>query len=180
MPRVDNQPPCHFTYVFNVQGDDLNVHLTQRSGDIALGIPFNIAGYAAITKAVAQQTGYELGEFSHTIVDAHIYAGQGDRGAWYADNLDTLQEKMARVQDEDGYTYLDVKQWIDDDAPAVETDERGKPYDHVPGLLEQLSREPLDRPTLEIADKSINDLTYKDFQLQDYEAHDGIDFGVAE
>lgn len=66
-------PPCHFSFVFNVQGNKLNCHLTQRSGDIALGIPFNIAAYSLLTQAIAQTTGFEVGYFSHTVVDAHIY-----------------------------------------------------------------------------------------------------------
>lgn len=71
-------PPCHYTYVFNVQGDRLNCHLTQRSGDIALGIPFNIAAYSLLTMAIAQETGFKPGAFSHTIVDAHIYVNHID------------------------------------------------------------------------------------------------------
>jgi thymidylate synthase len=66
-------PPCHYTFVFNVEGRKLNCHLTQRSGDIALGIPFNLAAYALLTQILAQETGFEPGLFSHTIVDAHIY-----------------------------------------------------------------------------------------------------------
>ncbi|MGB2868116.1 MAG: thymidylate synthase [Bacteroidota bacterium] len=66
-------PPCHYSFVFNVQNNKLNCHLTQRSGDIAIGIPFNIAAYALLTQAIAQDVGFEVGYFSHTIVDAHIY-----------------------------------------------------------------------------------------------------------
>lgn len=66
-------PPCHVMYIFNVSNGRLNCHLTQRSGDIALGIPFNLACYATLTMAVAQEVNLEPGEFVHTIVDAHIY-----------------------------------------------------------------------------------------------------------
>ena len=66
-------PPCHLMYIFNVANGKLNCHLTQRSGDIALGIPFNLACYSALTMAVAQEVGLEPGIFAHTIVDAHIY-----------------------------------------------------------------------------------------------------------
>lgn len=66
-------PPCHIMYIFNVSNGRLNCHLTQRSGDIALGIPFNLACYAALTMAIAQEVGLEPGVFAHTIVDAHIY-----------------------------------------------------------------------------------------------------------
>ncbi len=66
-------PPCHYTFAFNVTGNKLNCHLTQRSGDIALGIPFNLASYALLTMMIAKETNFELGEFAHTIIDAHIY-----------------------------------------------------------------------------------------------------------
>ncbi len=66
-------PPCHIMYIFNVADGKLNCHLTQSSGDIALGIPFNLACYSALTLAVAQEVGLKPGTFAHTIVDAHIY-----------------------------------------------------------------------------------------------------------
>ncbi len=173
---VSTLPPCHFTFVFNVQGDKLNLHLTQRSADLALGVPFNIACYSLILTAVAQQTDFEPGSFSHTLVDAHVYCGTGARGEWYADNLDALQEQLAAVETRED--YQDVKAWVESNAPAEGDDEEG--YDHVPGLLEQLSREPLDRPEISVADKPLDDLTYDDITLQGYESHDGIYFGVAE
>lgn len=66
-------PPCHYTFCFKVTNTTLNCHLTQRSGDIALGIPFNLACYSLLTMMLAKETGFEPGEFAHTIVDAHIY-----------------------------------------------------------------------------------------------------------
>ena len=54
-------------------GDRLNCHLTQRSADIALGVPFNIACYSLLTMLIARETGFVPGEFAHTLVDAHIY-----------------------------------------------------------------------------------------------------------
>ena len=66
-------PPCHYTFVFNVQDNTLNCHLTQRSGDIALGIPFNLAAYSLLTIILAQEANLKPGIYSHTIVDAHIY-----------------------------------------------------------------------------------------------------------
>ena len=166
---VSKLPPCHFTFVFNVQGDKLNLHMTQRSGDVALGIPFNIAAYSIITKIVAQQTGLEPGHFSHTIVDAHAYCGKGERGEWYSENLETLQEKMKTKNPEE------VKEWIEEKAP-----EQKEPYDHIPGLLEQISREPRERPEMNIADKGLDNLEYEDFELKEYNPHPGIKFAVAE
>lgn len=128
-------PPCHYSFVFNVQGDRLNCHLTQRSGDIALGIPFNLACYATLTQMIAQEVGLNIGLFSHTIVDAHIYTAARDSG---------LSE-----------------------------------YDHVPGLREQLKREPSALPRLAIAKKPFNQLQFEDFQLVDYHSQPKIKFKVA-
>ena len=72
-------PPCHTLIQFNVQGKKLSLQLYQRSGDIFLGIPFNIASYALLLAMVAQVTGYEVGEFIHTIGDAHIYSNHFDQ-----------------------------------------------------------------------------------------------------
>ena len=66
-------PSCHAFFIFNVTNGKLNCHLTQRSGDIALGIPFNLACYATLTQMIAQETNLKIGEFSHYINDAHIY-----------------------------------------------------------------------------------------------------------
>ncbi|GAA0650610.1 thymidylate synthase [Salarchaeum japonicum] len=171
---VSTLPPCHYTFVFNVQGDRLNLHLTQRSGDIALGVPFNLAAYALLLTAIAQRTGFEPGTFAHTVVDAHVYCGEGARGDWYGDNLAELQSRLA---DDDP---LDVKSWVEAEAPAGSTDPRGKPYDHVPGLLEQLSRDPKPKPDIDVADKPLDALEFGDIALSDYESHPGLDFGVAE
>ncbi|HAH51945.1 MAG TPA: thymidylate synthase [Balneola sp.] len=118
-------PPCHIMYIFNVSNGKLNCHLTQRSGDIALGIPFNLACYSALTMAIAQEVGLEPGTFAHTIVDAHIYVN------------------------------------------------------HVDGLKEQLKREPRELPTLEIAKKPVDELTFDDFKLHGYDPDPVIKFEVA-
>jgi len=118
-------PPCHLMYIFNVADGRLNCHLTQRSGDIALGIPFNLACYSALTMAVAQEVGLEPGTFAHTIVDAHIYEN------------------------------------------------------HMDGLKEQLTREPKELPTLEIANKPVDELTFEDFTLKNYDPDPVIKFPVA-
>jgi thymidylate synthase len=173
---VSTLPPCHYTFVLNVQGDELNVHLTQRSGDVALGIPFNIAAYSLLATAIAGRTGFEPGTFAHTIVDAHVYCGAGDRGAWYADNLDDLQSRLAAVDDPE--TYREVRAWVESTAPPEpEGHERD---DHVPGLLEQCAREPRDRPEIEIADVPLDDLSVDDVELSGYDPAPGIRFGVAE
>jgi len=66
-------PPCHALFQFYVAGGKLSCQLYQRSADIFLGIPFNIASYALLTMMVAHVTGYQPGEFVHTLGDAHLY-----------------------------------------------------------------------------------------------------------
>ncbi len=66
-------PPCHLLFQFYVDGDRLSLQLYQRSADLFLGVPFNIASYSLLLMMVAQVTGLRPGEFVHTLADTHIY-----------------------------------------------------------------------------------------------------------
>ncbi len=122
---ISKLPPCHFTWALNVQAGRLNCHLTQRSADIAIGVPFNLACYALLTQAIAREVDLKVGEFAHTLIDAHIY------------------------------------------------------INHVESIKEQLKRQSLELPRLEIASKPFDDLQFEDFQLIGYQCHEPIKFEVA-
>jgi thymidylate synthase len=124
LPRM-KLPPCHLLFQFYVAGDRLDCQLYQRSADVALGVPFNIASYALLLTMVAQECGLEPGVFVHTLGDAHVY------------------------------------------------------LNHVDGLREQLEREPMELPRLEVADKPMDLIGPEDITLHGYAHHPFIRFEVA-
>ena len=72
-------PPCHIVFQFYVANNKLSCQLYQRSADVFLGVPFNIASYALLTQMLAQVCGLEAGEFIHTLGDAHLYLNHIDQ-----------------------------------------------------------------------------------------------------
>lgn len=80
-------PPCHCLFQFYVAEGRLSCQLYQRSGDIFLGVPFNIASYALLTQMIAQVVGLKLGDFVHTLGDAHLYLN----------HIEQAKEQLART-----------------------------------------------------------------------------------
>ncbi len=111
-------PPCHVLFQFYVANGALSCQLYQRSGDVFLGVPFNIASYALLTMMVAQVCGLRPGKFVHTLGDAHIY------------------------------------------------------LNHLDQIREQLTRTPYPLPTMRLNPTitDINDFTFEDFSLENYQA----------
>ncbi len=145
-------PPCHAFWAVNVQLDSggspyVCLHLTQRSCDVALGVPYNIAGYAFLLSLFSHFCSMRPGIFGHTLIDAHIYTAKADGS-------------MAE-------------------------------YDHIPGLKQQLARQPRTLPQLHIDPtiKSLDDIrglleadtqTLLDaFRLEGYQPDPAINFKVA-
>ena len=118
-------PPCHSFFQFYVVNGRLDCQLYQRSADIALGVPFNIASYTALMIMMAQECNLTTAIFTHTLGDAHIYTN------------------------------------------------------HIEGMKELLTREPLPLPTLEVAKKPFWDIKFEDFTLKGYEHHPFIKLPVA-
>ena len=114
--------PCHILFQFYVQNGKLSCQLYQRSADVFLGVPFNIASYALLTMMIAQVCNLKPGKFVHTLGDAHLYLNHLD------------QAKL------------------------------------------QISRKPFNLPTIKINSEvnKLEDFTYEDFEILNYESHPGI------
>ncbi|MCB0413995.1 MAG: thymidylate synthase [Bdellovibrionales bacterium] len=115
-------PPCHAFFQFYVGKGKLSCQLYQRSADIFLGVPFNIASYSLLTLMMAQVTGLQPGEFIHTLGDAHLYANHMDQTQLQLSRETRSLPKMKlnpEVKDLFDFTYEDFELVDYDPHPAI-------------------------------------------------------------
>ena len=138
-------PPCHLLFIFNVQYDKdgeprLCVHLTQRSCDVALGVPYNIAGYSFLLHLFAHLSNMKVGTFGHTLVDAHIYTKKADGSMEEYDHIPGLTEQTKRkikslpelVINPDIKSLEDVMDLLDKDTETIMSKFELKNYNPEP------------------------------------------------
>lgn len=115
-------PPCHLLFQFYVNGGKLSCQLYQRSADAFLGVPFNISSYALLTMMIANLCNLKLGEFIHTIGDAHIYLNHLDQVKLQLSREPKKLPKMIikrKVKKIDDYKYADFELVDYDPYPAI-------------------------------------------------------------
>jgi thymidylate synthase len=119
-------PPCHFAFQFYVANGKLSCQLYQRSGDVFLGVPFNIASYSLLTHMIAHVTGLEVGEFIHTIGDAHIYSNHIEQ---VKTQLERKPRKLPTLKIKRKVTDVDDFRFEDFELIGYE------PHPHIPGKV---------------------------------------------
>ncbi len=140
--------PCPFWHQFSIFGENMDLTTVQRSCDVFLGVPFNIAQDSLLVNMVANETGFRPRFFNHSYVNVHSYLGVPPRTNFWADekNVRKFQQIFRRIKDRS--EYLDLREWYlknsSEESPGNER------KDHIPFILEQLSKIPKKLPQLQI------------------------------
>jgi thymidylate synthase len=142
-------PACHAFAQFNIWEDNiLDVNMFQRSCDAFLGVPFNTASYPLLASLVAKELDLNLGTFYHSFGNVHLYNGIAPKSDFLRDdaNFTEFQRKVAGATERGD--FMEIRQWYINNSQAEGEGHERK--DHIPFVLEQLSIEPKELPTLEV------------------------------
>ncbi len=140
--------PCPFWHQFSVFGDNIDLTMSQRSNDSYLGDPFNQAQDSLFLEMVAKEAGLTPRFFHHQTINTHIYLGVAPRSDFWKDekNVNEFKNNFKDITNKE--EYLGLKEWYLKQAP--EESDGNKKKDHMPFVLEQLSKEPRESPSLTI------------------------------
>lgn len=167
-------PPCPFWHQFTVYGNEMDLTMVQRSCDVYLGVPFNIAQDSLLAHLVAQETGLKPRFFNHSLVNVHAYLGVAPRANFWTDpeNVAEFQRRFNAITDRQD--YVDLRKWYVEKAGDEGKGQETK--DHMPFILEQLSKEPRPLPTIQITPGNLFDLIEKPAKevakITGYDPHD--------
>jgi thymidylate synthase len=144
--------PCPFWHQLSVYDNgEMDLTMVQRSCDSFLGVPFNIAQDALLLEMIANETGFKPRHLEHMTLNTHIYLGVSPRADFWEDeyNVDAFKLMAGTViKENDVNGFLDLKNWYESRA-GIES-EGNKRKDHMPFVLEQLSKEPRELPSITI------------------------------
>lgn len=138
--------PCPFWHQFSVFGSNIDLTTVQRSCDVYLGVPFNIAQDSLLTHLIAKESELTPRFFNHSYVNVHAYLGVPPRSDFWTnpDNVKEFQHQFTGIDNREGYFKL--REWYLKKAPEESNGNEKK--DHIPFILEQLSKEPKELPKL--------------------------------
>jgi len=140
--------PCPMIHQFSVFGKNLDLNTYQRSCDVFLGVPFNIAQESMLNHMIAQETGLTARKFIHSYGNVHSYLGVSPRSNFWEDenNVREFQERFKEIKNPENYS--DLREWYLNLAGEESSGNERK--DHIPYILTQLSKETRELPIIEM------------------------------